>query len=227
MQAAIGKALEPVWRDLHARTARAEFALSPEAKGARKLRNVALVYLVTSGADDGAQVALGQFEQAHNMTERQGALATLANMECAQRADALAQFYDRYHDDALVLDKWFQTQALAFHPDTLAIVAALAKHKDFTLSNPNRARAVYGAFGANQWALHHASGEGYRFLADGILALDPINPQTAARFVPPLGRWKRFGETRAAMMRTELERILARPKLSKDVTEQVSKSLAE
>ncbi|MCB2014255.1 MAG: aminopeptidase N [Sphingobium sp.] len=227
MQAAIGKALEPVWRDLHARTARAEFALSPEAKGARKLRNVALVYLVTSGADDGAQVALGQFEQAHNMTERQGALATLANMECAQRADALAQFYDRYHDDALVLDKWFQTQALAFHPDTLAIVAALAKHKDFTLSNPNRARAVYGAFGANQWALHHASGEGYRFLADGILALDPINPQTAARFVPPLGRWKRFGETRAAMMRAELERILANPKLSKDVTEQVSKSLAE
>ena len=227
MQAAIGRALEPVWRDLHARTARAEFALSPEAKGARKLRNVALVYLVTSGADDGAQVALNQFERAHNMTERQGALATLANMECAERGEALAQFYDRYHDDALVLDKWFQTQALAFHPDTLAIVAGLAKHKDFTLNNPNRARALYGAFGANQWALHHASGEGYRFLADGILALDPINPQTAARFVPPLGRWKRFGETRAAMMREELMRILAQPKLSKDVTEQVSKSLAE
>jgi len=227
LQAAIGSALEPVWRDLHARTAHTEFELSPEAKGARKLRTVALSYLAASGADDAARIALTQFEAAHNMTERQGALAVLANMECAEREAALGQFYDRYQGNALVLDKWFQTQALSFHPDTLSIVADLAKHKDFTLHNPNRARSLYAAFGANQWALHTASGEGYRLLADAILALDPINAQTAARMVPPLGRWRRFGEVRAAMMRAALERVAAQPGLSKDVTEQVSKSLAD
>jgi len=226
LRAAIGAELEPLWRDLHARTRRDAFTLAAGDKGARKLRNVALAYLVASGAQDGCRVALDQFETAHNMTERQGALAVLANRDCAERDTALAQFHARYRDDALVLDKWFQTQALAFHPDTLKIVAALARHPDFTLHNPNRARSLYGALGANQWVLHGSDGGGYRLLADAIIALDAINPQTAARMVPPLGRWRRFDEARARLMRAELERIAARPKLSKDVTEQVGKSLS-
>ena len=226
MQAAIGTALEPLWRDLHARSARAHFSLAPEDKAARKLRNVALSYIMASGAEDGARIAFEQFENAHNMTERQGGLAMLANSESSERRVALDSFYARYADNALVLDKWFQTQALAFHPDTLDIVADLAQHKDFTLHNPNRARALYGARGANQWALHSGAGKGYRLLADAIIALDPINPQTAARMVPPLGRWKRFSAERAEEMRGELQRIVSQPKLSKDVTEQVSKSLA-
>jgi aminopeptidase N len=94
------------------------------------------------------------------------------------------------------------------------------------MSNPNRLRSLVGAFAANQRAFHEASGRGYRFLADMILAADRINPQTAARFVPPLGRWRRFDEARAALMRAELERIVAAPGLSKDVFEQASKSLA-
>ena len=226
LQAAIGAELEPLWRDLHARSRREGFTLSAEDKGARKLRNVALTYLIASGAEDASSIALDQFEGAHNMTERQGALAVLANRDCTERDMALARFHERYRDDALVLDKWFQTQALAFHPDTLGIIAALARHADFTLHNPNRVRSLYGALGANQWVLHRKDGEGYRLLADAILALDPINPQTAARMVPPLGRWRRFDEERARLMRTELERIAAQPKLSKDVTEQVGKSLS-
>ena len=227
MQAAVGTALEPLWRDIHKRTARAGFSLEPGDKGARKLRNVALSYIAASGAEDAAALALAQFEGAHNMTERQGALAVLANGESAERDKALAAFYDRYSGNALVLDKWFQTQALAFHPDTVAIVEALGQHADFTLSNPNRVRALYGAFAANQWAFHDGEGEGYRLLADLILVLDPINPQTAARMVPPLGRWRRFDSVRAAKMRAELQRITAQPRLSRDVMEQVSKSLAE
>ncbi len=227
MQAAVGTALEPLWRDIHKRTARAGFSLEPGDKGARKLRNVALSYIAASGAEDAAALALAQFEGAHNMTERQGALAVLANGESAERDKALAAFYDRYSGNALVLDKWFQTQALAFHPDTVAIVEALGQHADFTLSNPNRVRALYGAFAANQWAFHDGEGEGYRLLADLILVLDPINPQTAARMVPPLGRWRRFDSVRAAKMRAELQRIVAQPRLSRDVMEQVSKSLAE
>lgn len=226
MLSAIGTALEPLWRDLHMRSARTHFALTPADKGARKLRNVALSYLFASGAADAPALALAQYDGAHNMTERQGALGVLVNRECAERAQALDDFYARYSGDALVLDKWFQAQALAFHPNTVEIVGALGRHADFTLHNPNRVRALYGAFGANQWAFHSGEGAGYGLLGDLILALDPINPQTAARMVTPLGRHRRFAEPRAALMRAQLQHILAQPGLSKDVTEQVSKSLA-
>jgi len=225
LQTRLGADLEPLWRDIHARTKANGFAVSPAAKGARKLRNVALLYLVASGAEDGPAIAYGQFSDADNMTERQSALATLASGTSPEREAALDIFYNRYSDDALTLDKWFQTQAFAFHPDTVELVAELSQHKAFTLNNPNRVRSLYGAFAGNQWAFHHKSGKGYRLVADCIIALDKLNPQTAARLVPPLGRWKRFDEGRAALMRAELQRILNEPGLSKDVTEQASKSL--
>ena len=125
-----------------------------------------------------------------------------------------------------MIDKWFMVQALSSRDDTLKAVQKLLAHPDFSLVNPNRLRSLLGAFGANQRALHARSGEGYRFLANAILAVDKLNPQNAARLVPPLGRWKRFGPERQALMKAELERILATPGLSKDVFEQVSKSLA-
>ena len=225
LQRRVGEELQPLWRDIHARTKANGFSLSSSAKGARKLRNAALVYLVASGATDGAAVAFSQFDEADNMTERQSALATLANGVSDEREAAIDIFYNRYRNDALTLDKWFQTQAFAFHPDTVDLVEELARHPDFTLSNPNRVRALFGAFAGNQWAFHHQSGKGYRLVADCIIALDKINPQTAARLVPPLGRWRRFDDERAELMRGELRRILAEPGLSKDVTEQVSKSL--
>ena len=225
LQRRIGTELEPVWRDVHARTQANGFSLSAAAKGRRKLRNSALLYLVASGAADGPAVAFSQFDQADNMTERQSALATLANGRSDEREAALDIFYNRYRDDALTLDKWFQTQAFASYPDTVDLVEELARHPDFTLANPNRVRSLFGAFAGNQWAFHHRSGKGYKLVADCIIALDKLNPQTAARLVPPLGRWRRFDDARAALMRGELQRILAQPGLSKDVTEQVSKSL--
>lgn len=225
LQRRIGAELEPVWRDIHAKTKANAFSLSSAAKGARKLRNVALLYLAASSAEDGAAVAFSQFDQADNMTERQAALATLANGISEEREAALDIFYQRYRDDALTLDKWFQTQAFALHPGTVDLVEELGRHPDFTMSNPNRVRSLYGAFAGNQWAFHHKSGKGYRLVADCIIALDKLNPQTAARLVPPLGRWRRFDEGRAGLMRGELQRILAQPGLSTDVTEQASKSL--
>ncbi|MBC7985660.1 MAG: aminopeptidase N C-terminal domain-containing protein, partial [Sphingomonadaceae bacterium] len=199
--------------------------LTPAAKGLRRLRLVALGYIAASGASDAARVAFGQFESADNMTDRQGALGVLANTDAPERVAALDIFYDRWRDDALVLDKWFSTQAMSTRGDTAAAVEALARHPDFTLANPNRLRALAGAFAANQRGFHEASGRGYRFLADTIIAADAINPQTAARLLPPLGRWRRFDEARASIMRGELERILATAELSKDVFEQASKSL--
>ena len=225
LQAAIGRALEDEWRAILAGKAPPATDLSPHAKGERRLRGVALAYLAATGIADIPALVFGVFSDADGMTERQAALATLAHGDSDERAHALDIFYQRYRDNPLVLDKWFQVQAWSMRPDTVEAVSQLAEHPDFTLSNPNRVRSLYGAFTGNQAAFHQADGAGYRLIADLVIALDPRNPQTAARMIPPLGRWKRFDEARAAMMRAELERILAQPGLSRDTTEQASKSL--
>jgi len=225
LQGSIGAALESEWRAILDQPAPAATELTPLAKGGRRLRGVALAYLAATGAKDASALAFGIFSAADGMTERQAALATLAHGDSKDRAQALDIFYQRYRDNPLVLDKWFQVQAWSLRSDTVAAVAALAQHSDFTLTNPNRVRSLYGAFSANQAAFHQADGAGYRLIADLVIALDPKNPQTAARMIPPLGRWKRFDDARAAMMKAELERILAQPGLSRDVTEQASKSL--
>jgi aminopeptidase N len=200
--------------------------LSPAAKGIRKLKTVALWLLAGSDPDRGAALAKAQFDAADNMTERQGALSVLTSLDAPEREAAFADFYRRYRDDSLVLDKWFALQAAAQRPDTIDVVEDLSRHADFNIKNPNRWRALVSNFAANQWAFHHASGRGYRFLADMILEVDKLNPQVAARQVPSLGRWRRFEPNRAGLMRTELERIVRTPGLSKDVFEQASKSLS-
>jgi aminopeptidase N len=222
----LGREHEALWRSAHEAVRRNRFEYSPAGKGARRIKNVSLGYIAASGASDAADLALAQFEASDNMTDRQGALGVLVSSTAAeQRASAIDAFYSRYADNALVLDKWFQTQALSSRDDTAQAVEALAAHPAFTLANPNRARSLIGAFGVNQRAFHDVSGRGYRFLADQLLALDKLNPQTAAKLLPPLGRWKRFDAGRAAKMRAELERIVATPGLSKDMFEQASKSL--
>jgi aminopeptidase N len=225
LRAELGRALEPQWRAAYASTAANRYEYSPAAKGARRLRTVALNYLMSGGAEDAPALARRQYDEADNMTDRQGALGALASSDSPERHGALADFYERYRADPLVLDKWFTVQALSTREDTLAAVEGLAGHPDFTLSNPNRMRSLVGAFAANQRAFHDSSGRGYRFLAGMILAVDRLNPQTAARLVPPLGRWRRFDSRRQDLMKAELGRIVATPGLSKDVFEQASKSL--
>ncbi len=226
LRADLGKTLIDHWQAAFARHQSDAFVYTPAAKGARRMKNVSLGYIAAADERAGATLAFSQFETADNMTDRQAALSTLANGDAEQRVAALDIFYHRYRDNALVLDKWFTTHAYANRPDTLSVVRELEQHPDFTLHNPNRVRALVGAFSANQWAFHHLSGDGYRFLADIVIALDPINPQTAAKLVPPLGRWRRYDEARAALMKAELGRVVGTPGLSKDVFEQASKSLA-
>ncbi|MGH7043033.1 MAG: aminopeptidase N C-terminal domain-containing protein, partial [Acetobacteraceae bacterium] len=123
-------------------------------------------------------------------------------------------------------DKWFAIQAMSALPDTGAAVRALASHPDFDLRNPNRVRALVGSFAAgNQVRFHAASGDGYRFLAETILALDPKNPQVAARMVSPLGQWRRMDAGRQGVMRTELQRILGAAGLSRNTREMAGRSL--
>ena len=220
----LGRRLDAQWREVYD-GAREPYAYTPAAKGLRRLRNVALGYIAASGAGDAAKLAFTQFQAADNMTDRQGALTALAGGTSDERVAALDIFYNRYADNPLVLDKWFQTQALSGRDDTGAAVAELSGHPDFTLANPNRARALLGAFGVNQRAFNAGDGSGYRLLTDQLLALDRLNPQTAAKLLPPLGRWRRYDERRAALMRAQLQRIVAEPGVSKDLFEQASKSL--
>ncbi|WP_432201639.1 aminopeptidase N [Erythrobacter sp. W53] len=197
----------------------------PQGRGARKVKTMALGLLAAGDPGAANLLAAHQYDHADNMTDRQGALMTLCGFDTPERVDRLADFYERYRANDLVIDKWFTLQALSTLPGVLDHVRELAKHADFTLSNPNRARSLYMALASNPAAFHTPSGEGYRMIADLILALDPINAQTAARFVPALGRWRRMEEGRAALMRAELERIAKAEGLSRDTSEQVTRSL--
>jgi aminopeptidase N len=223
---ALGTELRDRWWAVYRANRDNRYELNPEAKGRRRLKNVALGYLVADANREAIGTAFEQFEGADNMTDRLAALGLLANSGATERETALEAFHARYRDDALVLDKWFATQALSTRADTLEQVIALSRHPDYSRTNPNRFRSLVGSFGANQPCFHAASGAGYRFLADEVIAVDAINPQSAARIVQPLTRWRRFGEDRAGLMRSELQRILARADLSKDVYEVVSKGLA-
>ncbi|WP_086618792.1 aminopeptidase N [Erythrobacter tepidarius] len=224
LKAAIGIALAGELDALYARTSAVALD-DPAGRGARKVKTTALALIAAADPVLAARLAARQYDAADNMTDRQGALMVLSGLDCPERPERLAAFYERYKDNALVVDKWFTLQALSLHPDVIRHVRELAGHPDFTLKNPNRVRALYMAFAGNPKGFHAASGEGYRMVADVILALDPINPQTAARFVPSLGRWRRLEPGRAALTKGELERIMAAGNLSRDTFEQVSRSL--
>lgn len=221
----LGQTCETALVALHDRASGQSDGMTAEARGARKVKTQGLVFLAAGNPALAAKMAAAQYDAATTMTDRQGALMVLCGLPGVERTNKLIDFYNRYQGNPLVIDKWFSLQAASLHPHAIDHVKALADHPDFTLKNPNRVRSLYMAFAGNPHAFHDASGEGYRMIADLILALDPINAQTAARFVPPLGRWRRIEPGRAALMRVELERIAATDGLSRDTFEQVSRSL--
>lgn len=228
----IGAALhEQLWERYQAnRKQSRETAYVAEAThiARRSLQNIALSYLMQSGEAEVLAACQEQYKDCDNMTERLTALAVLVNSSFEkEKADALAMFADYFKDDPLVMDQWFSVQAGCTLPGGLERVQALMSHPAFTLKNPNKIRALIGAF-ANQNAVnfHRADGAGYRFLADQIITLNALNPQIASRLLTPLTRWRKYAPARQALMKAELERILASGELSSDVYEVVSKSLA-
>jgi aminopeptidase N len=194
----------------------------------RGLQNIVLSYLMLTGQPEVLQATLEQFDACDNMTERLTALAVLVNSPFdAERAKALEVFAENFKDNALVMDQWFSVQAASGLPGGLDRVKALMQHPAFTLKNPNKVRALIGAFaGQNLINFHAADGSGYRFLADLIIQLNALNPQIASRQLAPLTRWRKYDSARQALMKAELERIMASGNLSSDVFEVVSKSLA-
>ncbi len=205
---------------------RAGYDASREQIASRRARAVALRYLVSASRPPGVQLALAQFEAADNMSDSQAALQCLVDVEGDVREAPLSAFFERWSHDPLVLDKWFSVQAGSDRPDTLERVALLMAHPEFNLRQPNRVRALLGAFSVrNQVRFHDASGRGYRLLADAVIGIDGGNPQLAARMVGALMQWRRFDAVRSDGMRAELMRIAAHPGLSGDVGELVNKAL--
>ena len=219
---------EPLTLAYHAHRGGGPYRVEPREMGQRALRNLCLAYLAEVPGPARAALAVAQLRQADNMTDTVGALGVLANLDVPERAEALDAFYRRWHSDPLVVDKWLTLQATSRLPGTLAEVERLLGHPAFDLRNPNRVRALVGAFAqGNPVRFHAASGEGYAFLADRVLELDPLNPQVAARMLGPMTRWRRFDPARQALLRAQLERVLGRPGLSRDVFEVASKSVAD
>lgn len=190
----------------------------------RKLKNICLYYL--SKIDSHISLVESQYHNATNMTDVLAALSALSHTDSQARTTCLEDFYSKWKEDTLVLDKWFAIQAGANHPQALEQVKALVEHQDFIITNPNRVRSVLGVFGRlNLLGFHQAAGQGYEFLANQILKLDQINPQVAARMVSPFTHWQKMDNQRQEKMKASLKQILSSDKLSKDVYEIVSKSL--
>jgi aminopeptidase N len=201
---------------------------SPDATsaGRRALRNICLRYLTAEDTKEARSLAFEQFRSADNMTDKIGGLAPLSDMDGSERDQALKLFYDQWQANPLVTDKWMSLQAMSCRPDTLARVTALTKHAAFNIENPNRVRALIGAFAMNnQLHFHAANGSGYQFLADQVMKLDKVNPQVAARLCGAFETWRRFDEKRQKMMREQLMRIKAAKGLSRNVLEITEKTL--
>ncbi len=219
---AIAGHLEPVLGTLFEQMAvPGPFSPSAKAAGCRALRLAALRLLARV---DGGARATTLFASADNMTEQLGALSAL--IEIGAGDAAAAEFYRQWGNDRLVLDKWFMLQIVHAAPErAVAMARALTQHPDFDWRNPNRFRAVIGALPANAAGFHDPSGAGYRLVADWLLHLDPLNPQTAARMSTAFETWRRYGPQRQALIRAELERIRDTPGLSRDMGEMVGRML--
>ncbi len=204
------------------------YRFSTDAIGARRLKNSCLSYLMELGHEDMQQLCLRQYKESDNMTDVLAALAALINHDNPNRDEVLTDFYMKWRHEPLVMDKWFAMQAACRLPGTLDTVKELLDHEAFNIKNPNKVRALIGTFcRQNLSQFHDAGGQGYRFLTDRILELDPVNPQIAARLVAIFSQWRRYDPARQQAMQDELQRIVGTRGLSPDCYEIVSKSLAQ
>ena len=202
-------------------------AFSPDAKsaGLRALRNAALRYLTAADDEPAAQLALKHYQGASNMTDMIAGLAALTRMESGARDAAFDDFYIRFQSDPLVLDKWLSLQAGSPLPGTIIKVRTLMNHSAFDIKNPNRVRALIGAFSVNHLRFHAADGSGYALLGEVARQLDSMNPQIAARMAGSFEAWRRYDSARQGLMRAELEKMRDMPGLSSNLFEVATKML--
>ncbi|MBU6234500.1 MAG: aminopeptidase N [Alphaproteobacteria bacterium] len=232
LSALIGKQLQKALLGVYEACApkRTDFEFDEAAIARRALRNTALCYITDGDVDSGAKLAKAQYDTAPTMTERLGALNAVASTEHAIREALLKDFYARFKQYPLVIDRWFALQARANRKTVITEVRALTAHPDYTLTNPNRARSLFGVagFGGNLAWFHEPTGEGYRLMAEFILKMDAINEQLAARILGPFKGWRAFDPKLHPFAKAALQSILdASGQRSAGVYEIVSKSLKD
>ncbi len=203
------------------------YSITPESIGRRSLKNISLACLMSLDPlpIEIQNLCSRQYQQATNMTDAIAALSNLVNLDNEIKELALGDFYKKWVNEPLVLDKWFTIQAMSYLESTLDNIRQLTNNPSFAMSNPNKVRALIGMFcSSNHVRFHDKSGAGYRFLADKIEELNSINPQIAARLVSPFINWRKYDSKRQELMQHELDRLLAIKDLSRNVYEIVSKS---
>jgi len=203
-----------------------EYRIEHDAMGQRALKNICLYYLAFGETALADRLVQTQYQQANNMTDALAALAASVAAQLPCRGALLAHYDERWHRDGLVMDKWLMLQATSPSPDVLQKVRELLHHRSFTMSNPNRIRALIGAFvSGNPAAFHAKDGSGYQFLVEMLTDLNTRNPQVAARMIEPLIRLKRYDADRQALMRQALETLQGLDKLSGDLYEKITRAL--
>ena len=228
LRAEIGEYLGPALiKAYDGMTVPGRYSPDSASAGRRALRNVALDLLAAGGKHAAIARAARQYEAADNMTDRLAALTTLSLHDVPERTRAIADFYERYAADALVVDKWFSMQATIPEPNTLETVRSLTGHPAFSLANPNRVRALIGAFAqGNASQFNRVDGRGYDFVADTVLVLDPKNPQISARLATAFRSWRMLEGGRRAKAEAALTRIKGATGLSRDLADIVERALA-
>lgn len=220
----IARKLEPQWLEIY--QLMSQQLESNQTSGQRRLKNIALSYLVLANENKYTELAISQQSSAKNMTDEISALQTIANTNAPSRQQQINDFYQKWQEEELVLDKWFSVQVMQDEEKIISRVTNLLEHEKFSMTNPNKVRSVIGAFtSSNTMQFHNATGTGYELLASMIVKLNEINPQIGARLAKQFGQWKKFDVKRQAIIKENLEQILELDNLSNDIFEVVSKSL--
>ncbi|MCW9023380.1 MAG: aminopeptidase N [Gammaproteobacteria bacterium] len=223
----LARELEQDWlRVYESNKVKNDYDFNADDMAQRDIKNLCLSYLMELDNQDIHKRCMKQYNEANNMTDVLAALACLSHYDISERQEALDNFYQKWQQDKLVVDKWFALQSMSRLPATLDKVKTLMQHPAFSIKNPNNVRAVVGRFCAGNPAQFHAGdGSGYQFLADVVLELDSLNPQIAARLLQIMSRWRRYDEARQDLMQEQLQRVANKEGLSKDVFEIASKCL--
>jgi aminopeptidase N len=212
--------------DQYHRNHTSKFSLDKDAMGARRIKNLALGFLLLLNQDEVIELAVQQFRESNCLTDTMGVLSPLTQLDRPERQELLDEFYNKWQKEPLVIDKWLSLQAISPLAHTFEAVKSLMTHSAFDITNPNKVRALIGVFcNYNYLGFHDKSGQAYAFLADQILNIDSFNPQLSARLTEPLIRWRKYDKERQTLMQEQLQRIANVPKLSNDVYELVTKSL--
>ncbi len=204
-----------------------KFSIAPYDVGRRSLQNVALLLLTATSGTGCARLAKEQYDGANNMTDRVAALSRLTDNKNNERIEAFEDFYNRFKEYPLVIDKWFSLQAISQRKNAIDDIISLKNHNDFNIKNPNRVRSLYSAFAMNNPVHFHArDGSGYKFLKEAVIELNSINPQIAARLLTPFREWRRYTNDRQELMKQALSEILEIKDIAPDIYEIASKSLS-